>query len=201
MRKLLLAMNRWITDGTEPPASAVPRISEGTLISREKLSFPKIPNIAVPVAPQVTRRADYGPDFANKRIVSYEPPKLGLAFPVLVPQVDVDGNDLQGIRMPELAVPLATYTGWNLFNDRSGPTTVMSSMTGSFIPFARTRADRERTGDPRLSIEERYKNREDYLDRITRSATELASRGYLRKEDIPRIVQQAATRWEWSLNR
>src|SRR5436305_10585057 len=93
--------------------------------------------------------------------------------------------EIAGIRLPELSVPVATFTGWNLFNDRSGPTNVMSTTTGSFIPFARTRADREHTGDPRPSIEERYKNKEDYLDRLTKSANDLASKGYLLKEDIP----------------
>ena len=99
--------------------------------------------------------------------------------------------------MPELLVPLATYTGWNLFNDRSGPTNVMSTTTGSFIPFARTRADRERNSDPRPSVEERYRSKEDYLERITKSANDLAARGYLLKEDVPRIVQQAGSRWDW----
>ena len=99
---------------------------------------------------------------------------LGEMFGIKLPMIlgcdasgtDADGNDLAGIRMPELVVPVATFTGWNLYNDRSGPTNVMSTTTGSFIPFARTPADRERTGDPRPSIEERYKNKENYLDRI-----------------------------------
>src|SRR3989441_445395 len=193
-------MARWFGDGPEPPPSAVPRLADVTLISRDKLKFPKIPNVTVPAAPQMAVRADYGPDFAKKAIVAYEPPKLGSAFPVFIPQADADGNDIAGIRMPELVVPLATFTGWNLYNDRSGPTNVMSTTTGSFIPFARTRTDRERTGDPRPSIEERYKSREDYLDRLTKSANELASKGYLIKEDVQRIVQQAATRWDWIMS-
>jgi hypothetical protein len=197
MRKLLLSMNRWIADGTEPPASALPRLSDGTLVLRDKLKFPNIPTVNLPAHPQMAKRTDYGPDFANKGVVSYEPPKLGSAFPAFVPQTDADGNDLAGIRMPELLVPLATYTGWNLFNDRSGPTNVMSTTTGSFIPFARTRADRERNGDPRQSIEERYKSKDDYLDRLAKAANDLASRGYLIKDDISRIVQQAGSRWDW----
>jgi hypothetical protein len=200
MRKLLLSMDRWIADGKEPPPSALPRISEGTLISRDKLNFPKIPNVSIPAAPQIARRANYGPEFVNKGIVSYEPPKLGSAFPALIPSVDADGNDLPGIRMPELLVPLATFTGWNLFNDHSGPVNVMSTTTGSFIPFPRIRAERQRSGDQRSSIEERYKNKEDYLGRITMAANDLASQGYLRIEDIPRIVQQAAMRWDWIMS-
>ena len=82
-------------------------------------------------------RADYGPKFATEGVVTLEPPRIGTAFPILVPQVDADGNGIAGIRMPELAVPLATYTGWNLFNDRSGPTDVLSSMQGSYVPLPR----------------------------------------------------------------
>jgi hypothetical protein len=197
MRQLLLSMNRWIVDGTEPPPSAVPRIGDRTLVSRDKLTFPAIPSVVVPAAPQKAWRTDYGPDFAAKGVASQEPPRLGAQFPILVPQVDADGNDLAGIRMPELSVPVATFTGWNLYNERSGPTNVMATTTGSFIPLARTRADRERTHDPRPSIEERYKSREEYLNQVSSAATQLASKGYLIKEDIPRIVEQAGTRWDW----
>jgi alpha/beta hydrolase family protein len=197
MRRLLLAMNRWIADGAEPPQSVVPRLANHTLVSRDQWNFPSIPKIAVPSAPQKAWRMDYGPDFVKKGIVSIEPPKLGSAFPVFVPQVDADGNDVAGIRMPELTVPIATFTGWNLFNERSGPTNVMATTTGSFIPFPRTRADRERTGDPRMSIEERYRSRDEYLSQISKAANDLASKGYLRNEDIPRIVEQAGSRWYW----
>jgi len=197
MRRLLLAMNRWITDGTEPPQSAVPRIANHTLISRHELKFPSIPKVVVPSGPQTAWRADYGPDFVKKGIVSVEPAKLGAPFPVFVPQVDADGNDVAGIRMPELAVPIATFTGWNLYNERSGPTNVMATTTGSFIPFPRTRAEREKTGDPRLSVEERYRSRADYVSQVLKAADDLATKGYLIKEDIPRIVEQAGARWDW----
>ncbi len=197
MRKLLVSMNRWIADGTEPPPSAVPRIASGTLIARDKLKFPAVPNVTVPAAPQKAYRADYGSDFVTKGVASQEPPKLGSAFPVFVPQVDADGNDVAGVRMPELAVPLATYTGWNLYNERSGPANVMATTTGSFIPFPRTRAEREKTNDPRPSVEERYGTRDHYLDLVSKSANELVSKGYLIKEDVPRIVQQAGMRWDF----
>ena len=95
-------------------------------------------------------------------------PKRTASYPILVPQVDDDGNELAGVKMPEIAVPLATYTGWNLFNAESGPTSLLSSMQGSYIPLPRTRADRERTKDPRTSIEERY--------REPRTATSRSSR-------------------------
>jgi hypothetical protein len=196
MRRLLVSMNRWITSGAEPPPSAYPRVDQGTLVPPDKLTFPRIPSVNGPAAPHKAYRADYGPDFISKGIVSQEPPKVGSSFPILVPQVDADGNELAGIRVPELSVPLATYTGWNLFNERSGPPDVLSSMQGSFIPFPRTRADRERTNDPRRSIAERYQDREQYLGLISKAANDLVDRGYLLKEDVTRIVEQTATRWD-----
>ena len=98
---------------------------------------------------------------------------------------------------PELSVPVATYAGWNLFNEKSGPTSVLSSMQGSFIPLLRTRAEREQAGDPRRSLEERYQGREQYLAEISKAANDLAARGYLLKADVPRIVEQAGTRWDY----
>src|SRR5437867_12820130 len=95
MRKLLVSMNQWIADGTEPPPSTLPRISDGTLIARDKLTFPKIPNVSVPAAHQTAKRADYGPDFVKKGIVTIEPPKLSSTFPALIPQADPDGNDIR----------------------------------------------------------------------------------------------------------
>jgi hypothetical protein len=203
-RKLMVSLNRWITESAEPPASAYPRISEGQLVSPDKLKFPILPN-PYPTAPPTSAsihkayRVDYGPDFVSKGIITHEPPKTGSAFPMLVPQVDTDGNDLPGIRMPEIAVPLATYLGWNFLNGRSGPTTELAALTGSMIPFARTYAERERAKDPRPSIEERYKSKDAYLELITKSANDLAVKGYILKEDIPGIVQQAGTRWDWVL--
>lgn len=200
-RKLMVSLNRWIADGVEPPPSAYPHIGDGTLVTADKVKFPKIPTLTPPTAANIHKayRVDYGPEFTTKGLISQEPPKVGSAFPMLVPQVDADGNDIPGIRMPEIAFPLATYLGWNFMNERSGPTSELASLTGSFIPFAHTRGDRERTNDPRPSIEERYKSKDAYLQSITSSANDLAAKGYILKEDIPRIVQQAGDRWDWVL--
>ncbi len=197
MRSLLVSMNRWIADGTAPPPSALPRVDQGTLVTPDKLKFPKLPDVTVPAVPHKAYRVDYGPDFRRKGIVTQEPPSITSSFPMLVPQVDPDGNELAGIRVPELSVPVATYTGWNLFNERSGPTDVVSSMQGSFMPLARARADRERSNDPRRSIAERYRGRDQYLAEITRAANDLVSKGYLIKADVPRIVEQAGSRWDY----
>jgi hypothetical protein len=197
MRSLLVAMNRWTTDGAAPPQSAIPRIADGTLVAPDKLTFPRLPSVHIATTPHKAYHADYGPDFISRGIVTQEPPAIGSAFPILVPQVDADGNELAGVRVPELAVPLATYTGWNLFNERAGPPLVLSSMQGSFIPFARSRAERERANDPRRSVEERYQSRVQYLGLIAKTANDLVTKGYLLKEDVPRIVEQAGTRWDY----
>lgn len=201
MRTLLVAMNRWTTDGVAPPPSAIPRIADGTLVSPDKLKFPTLPSVNIATTPHKAYRANYGPDFISRGIVTQEPPAIGAAFPILVPQVDADGNELAGVRVPELAVPLATYTGWNLFNERAGPPLVVSSMQGSFIPLARLRAERERANDPRRSVEERYRSRDQYLGLIATTANDLVTKGYLLKEDVPRIVEQAGTRWDYVTTR
>lgn len=201
MRSLLISMNRWVTDGAAPPPSAYPRVDQGTLVRPDQVKFPKIPTVNVATTPHKAYRADYGPDFISKGIVSQDPPTIGSAFPMLVPQVDADGNELAGIRVPELAVPVATYTGWNLFNERAGPPAVLSSMQGSFLPFARTRADREQRNDPRPSVGERYQTREQYLARISKAADDLVGRGYLLRNDVSRIVEQAGTRWDYVMAR
>src|SRR5206468_11277383 len=129
------------------------------------------------------------PKFATEGIVTVEPPKIGSAFPILVPQVDADGNGLAGVRMPELAAPVATYTGWNLFNDRSGPTNVLSSMQGSYVPMAKNAADRQRTSDPRPSIEERYRDKNAYLEAVGKAAKQLMGRRLLLAEDMQPILR------------
>jgi len=196
MKALLLAMDRWTTNGTAPPPSRYQRISDGTLVTADHLRFPKVPGVVTSTAVHRAYRADYGPKFASDGVVTVEPPKIGNAFPILVPQVDADGNGLAGIRMPELAVPLATYTGWNLFNARSGPTDVLSSMQGSYIALARTGADRKRAGDPRSSIEERYRDKDQYVGLVAKAAMDLIDQGYLLTEDLAPVLRNAARHWD-----
>jgi hypothetical protein len=196
-RRLLASLDRWVTQGAEPPPSAYPRIDNATLVTPDKVKLPKVANLGPLPTPHKAYRADRGPDFVSKGIISQEPPKLGSPYPSLVPQVDADGNDLAGIRMPEIAVPLATYLGWNSYAPGAAPAVVVTTLSGSFIPFARTRAEREKTGDPRLSIEERYHSREQYLGLVSKAADDLVSKGYLIKEDVSRIVEQAGKRWDY----
>jgi hypothetical protein len=176
--------------------SRYPRIADGTLVPPDRLKFPRVPGVTTTTAVHKAYRADYGPRFVSDGIVSVEPPKIGSAFPILVPQVDADGNGVAGIRMPDVAVPLATYTGWNLFNARSGPATELSSMQGSFIPLARTGAERKRIGDPRPSIEERYREKDHYIGLVSKAALELIEQGFLLSEDLPPILRNAGRNWD-----
>jgi hypothetical protein len=197
MKALLLAMDRWTANGTPPPPSEYPHVSDSTLVKPERLRFPKVPGVTTSTAVHRAYHADYGSKFASEGVVTIEPPRIGTAFPILVPQVDADGNGAAGVRMPELTVPLATYTGWNLFNDRSGPTDVLSSMQGSYIPFARTAADRKRTNDPRPSIEERYRDKDHYLGLVSKAAQTLIDQGFLLADDLAVVVRDAGRHWEY----
>jgi hypothetical protein len=179
-----------------PPPSKYPRLSDGTLVTPDRLRFPKVPGVTTTTAVHRAYRADYGPRFATEGVVTLEPPKIGTAFPILVPQVDADGNGIAGIRMPELAVPLATYTGWNLFNDRSGPTDVLSSMQGSYVPLPRNAAERARTGDPRSAVDDRYRDKDHYLGLVTKAAQDLIGQGYLLAEDLAVVVKNAGRHWD-----
>lgn len=195
-RALLLAMDRWARGGKAPPPSRYPSVEAGTAVAAEDLSFPAIPGVGSSDRVHYAYRADYGPDFAARGIVTEEPPRIGRRFPIRVSSVDGDGNEVAGVRLPEIAVPLATYTGWNLFNADAGPPDELSSMVGSFLPFPKTAAEREASGDPRPSVEERYGSRTDYLGRFTEAALELIEAGYLLGEDLPALTSHAGALWD-----
>ena len=197
MRALLQALDRWVVDGTPPPPSRHPRLDRATLVPFSELNFPRLPGVHLPTRIHQAYRVDYGPRFRSEGIVSLQPPRVGSAFPVLVPAVDADGNEVDGIRLPELAVPLATYTGWNLFNSSQGPTTELSSFSGSYIPFARSKKERLEAGDPRPSIQERYASKEEYLRLVSAAALQLMDDGYLLAQDVPRILKDATQRWDY----
>jgi hypothetical protein len=114
-------------------------------------------------------------------------------YAILLPRIDADGNDSAGIRLPAVQVPIGTYTGWNL-RPRGLAEGELAGLLGSFIPFAKTKAARRKSGDPRLSLEERYKSRDDYVRRISCAARTLVEARYLLPEDAERMIAEAKER-------
>ena len=148
--------------------------------------------------PQVWRM-DFGPTVrARPRQSSHR--QLGAPYQLLVPQVNADGNDVGGIRLPEVAVPLGTYTGWNVTIPQLSDMRYLGGLVGGFEPFARTKQERDAAGDARLSVAERYKGQSDYLDKVKRAADELVGQRFLRREDVPAVVQRAGMMWTAVMN-
>jgi len=179
-RALLVAMDRWVRDGTAPPPSAHPRVADHTLVEHEQIAFPALAGVHTPRTILPGYRADLS-DPADHPL------------PLLVPQVDNDGNEIAGIRLPNVAVPLATYTGWNFRNPSIGQPDELLPLTGSFIPFPATKSAREQSGDPRPSIEERYGTRAHYETLVRDAAARLVTQRYLLESDVPAVVGIAMT--------
>jgi hypothetical protein len=197
LRAVFRALDAWVADDVAPPPSRHPRIADGTLVPAGKAGWPVVPGVAHPAAPMTTYRLDFGPDWRGG-IVTREPPALGAPFVSLVPEVDDAGNDRAGIRLPQIAVPLATHSGWNYRHPSIGAPDRLASEIGSYLALPRTTADRERTGDGRPSIAERYASREDYLGRIALAAVGLVADRFLLPEDVPEEIARAARHWDWA---
>ncbi len=196
-RALFRALDRWVVDDIDPPPSAYPHLADGTLTSPDRAGWPAIPGFDLPQQPLRAYHLNFGPDW-SKGIVSVEPPEVGAPFVVKVPAVDADGNVRAGIRLPDIAVPLATQAGWNYRDPSIGSPDRLAGEIGSYIPFAKTRADRERAHDPRLSIEERYRNRDEYVGRFSAATLDLVSRGYVLQEDVADLLRHAIEHYDWA---
>ena len=194
LRACFTLMDRWATTGEAPPPSRVPRRSEGTLVSPgEALQhFPKILGVNLPATPSRLPYWNYGSDFDDRGIMSVFPPEAvkGKEYPIQVPQVDADGNDMGGVRYPDMQVPLGTYIGWALRKAGFAEGELLST-NGCIITFARTKAEREANGDPRLSVEERYASHEAYVDAVKRAVDGLVKEGLMLPEDCERYVEAA----------
>ena len=196
LRALIVALNDWVATGQAPPPSSYPLIAKQQLVVPSAVRFPKIPGVRVPEFWLRAWRLDFGPEFRTKGLDTIEPPKVGQPFVTMVSQVDQDGIETAGVRLPDIQVPLGTYTGWNMRDPSIGAPDAMINLVGSFFPFARSRAERKASGDPRLSIEERYASRDDYLGKIRRAADGLAQARYIRRADIERIIERATRQWD-----
>jgi Alpha/beta hydrolase domain len=198
IRALLKALDRWVSEGTPPPASRYPHISDGTLTAPEAAGWPSIPGVRLPPPMLLAYRFDFGPDW-GRGIVGFEPPHIGHPFAGLAPAVDRDGNSRAGIRLPLVQVPLATYAGWNYRAASIGRPDQLAGEAGSFHPFARTRSERQACGDSRLSIEERYASRDEYLGKVAAAARQLIADGFLLAPDFPDVIDEALTYYDWAV--
>ncbi len=205
MRALLTDLTQWVRNDLAPPESLVPRIAAGQLVPADQVHFPVIPanrygGVERPAIPPGVRPVDtlhvldFGPRYNaadSSGIISIEPPIVGSAsYGVLVPQVDADGNDLGGIRSVVAMVPVGTYTGWNL-GRRDRFENGFCNLQGSFIPFAATKAEREATGDSRLSIAERYPTKDAYVAKLRAATETLVAARFLLPDDARKLVTEA----------
>jgi hypothetical protein len=187
--------DQWLRAEEFPP-SIVPRINDGTLLPwRDALAgFPKIPGVKTPNVIHEPLWLFHGDRWHTERIIDVQPPRVLGSYRVLAPRVDPDGNDLGCLLPPEVAVPVGTYTGWNLRRATAGAEDELVSLTGSFLPFPVTKADREQTSDPRPSLQERYGTHAEYVRRFTAECQRLQAAGWLIPEDAERLPKLHADR-------
>ena len=181
--------------GTEPPASRVPRRADGTLVPalpQAGVGFPTIPGVTYNGLTTTGDLFDFGPLF-GQGILTTLPPLIpsGSPYPVFVPKTDADGNDVAGIRLPDIAVPLATYSGWNV-RAAAFAGDDLCDASGQKIDFAQTKAERLAAGDPRLSIEERYPSHGAYVSAVVQAANGLQRDRFLLDEDVEQIIEAAS---------
>jgi hypothetical protein len=194
-RALSVALDEWVRFGTRPPDSVVPQAHNGTLVPPEDVHFPAIPATAYQGWPKLPA-VQFNPQAMNVNIVldftKVPPQPKGPRYVTLVPQVDRDGNDLGGIRLPHLRAPLGTFTGWGLIKQQfGGATPDICQQLGQFIPFANTKAERLAVSDPRLSIEERYADQGEYVRAVKEAGGALVRQRFLLIEDYDRMVETA----------
>jgi hypothetical protein len=199
----MVALDLWVTEGVSPPPSQYPKVGDGTLVrpDRKSTSFPKIRDVRYQGLHNRQLFLDYGPHISRGQMDIHPPRQIGNgAYTILVPKVDRDGNDVAGIRLPAVQVPIGTYTGWNL-QPRRLAEDELSGLLGSYIAFAKTKAGRHKTGDPRLSVEERYRDQADYVQQVSRAARVLVEQRFLLPEDADRIIAEANRRNLFSKNK
>jgi hypothetical protein len=191
-RAIFTAMDEWADKGLAPPASNYPRVEEGKLLTvdQARAAFPKIPGVQFPKSANTLNVLDFGPEFSSHGGRPSPNPAKGAGYMVLVPSADADGLSTSGIRPIEVRVPLGTNMGWNIRNDATrGPH--LCGLSGSYIPFAKTRAERMAKGDPRLSLEERYKDHAGYVAAVRAATAQMMAERWLLSSDADRIVKRA----------
>jgi hypothetical protein len=197
-RAMIANMDAWVRSDAPPPPSSYPKIADHNLVPLSEYAFPRIPGVNLPHEANQAYRLDFGPNW-QQGILTIQPPKVGPAFPALVPQVDADGNERDGVHLPEITVPLATYAGWNLRDPSIGAPDQRVAFEASYLPFPKTVADRQKTGDPRKSIAERYPGREDYLARYNAAIDDLLQQRWILPEDRAALLHRGEQEWTESV--
>lgn len=189
MRGLVVALDAWVKEGTEPPPSVFPRLSDGTLVAwkKDEIGWPAIPGVEYPTVIQQPALLDRGPRWNSERIATLEPPVVKGNYVVKVPAVNADGNERGTLNLPAITVPVATYTSWNLRNASAGAAGELLALQGSYIPFPLSREARLAAKDPRPSLTERYHSYDEYERLYLEAAERLVGRRYLLEEDLPRL--------------
>jgi len=194
VRALLMALDAWVDSGMKPPKSRYPSVKDGTLVPLDEArrAFPQIPGVNFPTVVNELELLNYGPLFDSEGgRLTLLPPALGPSYPILVPKPDDDGLDIAGIRPMEIRVPLGTNTGWNV-RAPGFRAPNLCGLSGSFTPFAQTKADRQASGDSRKSLEERYRDHDRYVRAVEKAAKDLMKEGFLLQEDADRFISAAA---------
>lgn len=204
LRALFAALDAWVTKGVAPPPSKVPRLADGNaafalaqsgqltgVVNREALGWPSIPGVTYTGLVTVRYALDFGPQAAAGILSNFPPSPFGRPiYPNFVSKVDADGNEMAGIRLPPVAAPPGTTTGWALraagFAENDG-----GESSGQYIPFQKTKQARVSAGDPRLSLEERYGTKEGYIEAVTRAAKQLEAQRFLLEEDVEKYIRSA----------
>ncbi|KAA6461295.1 hypothetical protein DYQ86_12370 [Acidobacteria bacterium AB60] len=197
-RAMIRNMDAWVRNGTAPPVSRYPHLKDGTLVPLKLYAEPAIPGLGRPHEADEAFHLDFGPGWQERRVLTIQPPKVGAAFPVLVPQVDADGNERDGVRLPEITVPLATYLGWNLRDPSIGAPDQRVAFEASCIPFPRNAEERRTRNDSRTSIAERYPNRYEYLTRYSEALDSLIKENWILEEDRIPMMHRAEEEWDWA---
>ena len=193
VRALLDALDGWVRTGTEPPPSVYPRIADGSAAPWQAMAsgWKPLPGVRYPEVIQQPEWLDRGSDFATLRRSTIEPPVSRGKYTVRVPAYDGDNRERGTLDLPCVAVPVGTHTSWNLRHPSIGADTELLSLAGGYIPLPKTAADRERTGDPRLSLAERYASREAYVAAYLEHAKKLVANRYLLAEELPALEAAA----------
>jgi len=196
-RALLVAMTNWLDHGTEPPPSAFPTVGAGTLVPVDALQFQAAAGVEPPGVVHTAHRMDYGPRWDRSRVITNQPPHIGPAFGIRVPQVDSIGNEVGGIRSVFVQAPLATLMPWRLRTDARHQTNELADFLGGMIPLARTDTAASANADPRPTVQDLYPARDAYRARVREAADRLIEDGFLLTEDRAAEIDRAMALWDW----